>query len=478
MNSGLRSRRFALRSMRARMTFGFALAIALVMALLCAGLLLWTRHTARRVVDELLDQSARQVAHEASEQSGSLPNVAFFLREEGSELSDQNLALLVVDARGRVVAQSQKRVPPWPVPEEERDNWRVRSVPWGAFTLVLAAPWREVRRHEREFALILAGLSLTVIAASGAGAWLLIGRTLSPIGLLAQQAEQASADDISVRLNSPSPDAEVTGLVATLNGLLERQAQAAQAKGRFYAAASHELRTPLQALSGFLEFGLSRPRPKEELECTLREAQEQSDRLISLVQELLLLNQLDMTTAQPPAQEIDVPDVAERLLARMEPEIQARGLRIVKSWEGVDEIRAPSQHVEMLLRNLLENAVKYAASGGLVRLSWASSTWTVWNECAPIEGWDASKYFEPFFRPDASRHSSTGGNGLGLAICKALCQSNGWQITLQQESDREPSGVRVCVRMNSSTHAASAAGQGVAPGPALCAISDLLMEKI
>ncbi len=440
----LRLSRFALRSMRARMTLGFAAAIALVMALVCGSLLAWTHHTTRRSMDALLDQSAREVAQDIQEKRARPLDYLAFAREQGSELRDPDAVLLVVDRGGRIVGQSQKHVPPWPLPAWERAYWRVRRVPWGEHTVVLAAPWREVRQHEHEFALALLALSLVVVAASGAGAWFLVGRTLSPIGHLAQQAERAWADDLAVRLSSPSPDAEVTGLVATLNGLLERQAQAAQAKGRFYAAASHELRTPLQALGGVLEWGLSRARPPEELERTLRQAQEQSNRLIALVRELLLLNQLDMATVQPPAQEVDVPDVAERLLAQLAPEIAARGLQVVKSWDDPAEIWAPAHHVEMLARNLIDNAVKYAAPAGRLSLSWRQGCFAVWNECEPVAGWDEGKYFEPFFRPDASRQSATGGNGLGLAICKALCASNGWQITLRQathdfERHSEPS---------------------------------------
>ncbi len=445
------------------MTVGFSLAIALLMALVCGGLLAWTRHTTRRAIDAVLDQSVREVTQDVGEKGLQPVDYSSFAREQGAELHDRNLALLVLDARGHAVAQSQKRVPPWPLPESQSDNWRVRSVPWGEHTVVIAAPWREVRNREREFALVLAGLSLVVIAASGAGAWFLVGRTLSPIGHLAQQAERAWADDLGVRLNSPSPDVEVSGLVGTLNGLLERQAQAAQAKGRFYAAASHELRTPLQALGSVLEWGLSRPRSPAELERTLRQAQEQSNSLIALVRELLLLNQLEMATMQPVAQEVDVPDVVERLLSQMEPEITSRSLHVVKNWEDGPEIWAPSHHVEMLVRNLLENAVKYAAPGGRVSLKWSQSCLWVWNECEPVVGWNESKYFEPFYRPDASRHSTTGGNGLGLTICKALCASNGWKITLQQAvRDSEPdahatgpqaTGVSVRVWMNSSAPA-------------------------
>jgi signal transduction histidine kinase len=434
--------------MRARMTLGFAVPIAVLMALMCGSVVAWTHYSAQRAVEKLLDTSAVEVAREANEKADTPENIGPFLQDEGDEMEALGLSLLAVDSRGKIVAQpkSRKHAPPWPILDAQRDEWRVRSIPWGAHTLILAAPWEQQKQKSRELALLLAGVSVVVVAASGVGAWLQVGRTLSPIGQLVQQAKRAAADDLSVRLHSPSPDTEVAELVDTLNGLLERQAHAAQAKERFYATASHELRTPLQALSGYLEWGLSRPRPPEELEKTLREAQEQSNNLINLVQELLLLNQLDMATTQPTAQEVDVPDVAERVVAQLQPKFAARGLSIAKQWEDAGEIYAPSQHVEMLVRNLLDNAIKYATPGSEVRLSWDASTWAVWNECEPIEGWGESKFFEPFFRPTATRLSATGGNGLGLPICKALCQANGWHIELQQETS-PVSGVRVCVRM-------------------------------
>ena len=86
----------------------------------------------------------------------------------------------------------------------------------------------------------------------------------------------------------------------------------------------------------------------------------------------------------------------------------------------------------MLLRNLLENAVKYAADNGKVRVRCGTNSFEVFNECAPTSGWDDEKIFEPFFRPDASRNSQTGGNGLGLAISKAICDANGWQLQVHQ----------------------------------------------
>jgi len=99
----------------------------------------------------------------------------------------------------------------------------------------------------------------------------------------------------------------------------------------------------------------------------------------------------------------------------------------------------------MLLRNLLENAVKYATPCGEVHVTLLSTpTKTrldIANTFPDSPPLDAERLFEPFFRPDASRSSDTGGNGLGLAICKALALANHWQLTLHQDP------VGVCFRV-------------------------------
>jgi len=416
--------------MRTRMTLGFATVIGLLMLLVCVGVTSYLHYFHHRAVDELLDISVREIGIELRGTLKNTTDPVLFMEKEGEEMRDRDLALFVVDRSGRILVQSQKHIPSWP---RYGDDWIVRQIPFGTqgAQIILAAPWQETENGLRESIVVLCAIAVLAVLFSSLSAWILVGQTLSPIGKISHQAATAS-DEGFVQLEAPSDDAEVVGLVETLNDLLARRAQVAQAKGRFYAAASHELRTPLQALSGFLEMGLSRERSNEELRATLIEAQDQSRQLVELVQDLLLLNQLDMATATPPTEEIDVPDVIERILKQLGPEIRERALHVETAWPGAGEIIAPWNHVEMLVRNLVENAVKYATPGGTVRVQQERSTLTVSNQCAPIEGWDEDKCFEPFFRPDASRNSQTGGNGLGLAICKAVCDANRWEIAVCQ----------------------------------------------
>lgn len=286
--------------------------------------------------------------------------------------------------------------------------------------------------HRRMDMLLMGGLIVLVV---GIGAWLLVGRTLSPIRRLVHQAANASAENLSVQLAAPSNDAEVVDLVSTLNGLLGRLAETAESKGRFYAAASHELRTPLQALSGHLELALSRTRSAEEYRAALEEANKQSRRLKSLVQSLLLLHQLENAPDQE-KDPIDVAAVTRAALSHLEPSIGARKLKLDLALPEEASAMAISNHAEILIRNLLENAVKYASEGGQVRVKIANGdggpTLEVFDQCEPITNWNEDKVYEAFNRPDPARNARTGGNGLGLAICKAIAHANGWALSVDQ----------------------------------------------
>jgi signal transduction histidine kinase len=421
------------------MTLAFSAAIAALLLVACGSLTWYARHSANSRADTLLQAMTRKVrADQGHDPSG----YADLLQDMQDDLQPNGMAMLVADSSGHVLAQSQRRIFTWP--RERDDGWRVAAEPLGKDVVVIGLPWRKTEHslHNQEIALFTLGL--LVVAAAGIGAWMLVGRTLSPIGSLSRQAQMASVDSLRLNLQSPSHDVEIVDLVTTLNGLLTRVAETAAARGRFHAAASHELRTPLQALSGHLELALNRPRTNEEYRGIVQEAYTQTRRLTSLTRDLLLLHQLD--SAPPPiAEPVDLTDIVERLLTAFGPTIETQHLRLQCALPPAIDLCAPPTHAEMLLRNLIENAVKYARPGGCVcieieRLPEATQV-EIFNECAPLRDWNPEKLFEPLYRPDASRNARTGGTGLGLAICRAIAGVNGWRVTLHQE----PDGVRAKV---------------------------------
>ncbi len=421
-------------SIRVRLTLAFAISATVLIGSACLGLIVYGRRAAERDADHLLDYATNKVRREALNPDGtiSLPE----LHEEEYGLGGENMRVITYNLKGQIISQAAGNSLPAYNPSHPGPHWYTGHVTAKDGTIFIAlyrhALPGELRRQE----LLLITLSLVAIAAATLGAHMLIGKTLLPIGLLARQAEAAGGEDLSVRLQAPSQDAEIEELVHTLNGLLARLVQSAATRSRFYAAASHELRTPLQALSGHLELAGMRPRSNDEYREILQEARVQTERLVALVRDLLVLNRLE-TAPLPPAENLELEDLSHSVYSTLEALAISRNLQVSWQTTGPLKVNASPNYAGIVMRNLIENGLKYAREGGKVSVRIFSEAdrprIQVYNECAPLDEADLARLFDPFFRPDRSRNSRTGGNGLGLAICRAIANASGWQLMLEQD---------------------------------------------
>ncbi|BCM92587.1 sensor kinase CusS [Abditibacteriota bacterium] len=423
--------------MRARMTAQFALFVAALLLLGCMAEWREEKERAENRVKEILSVAKTRANYEFDEEEDDGDHsILSITREAQGEISVGGLALLVVDEQNRVLWRSRHQTPSWP---DYGENWRAQTISRGGQTLVLARDWKPTQKELNHIALTMWRMGLLVLVVTALGAWCVVGRTLSPIEKLALQARDASTESLQVRLHPPSSDTEMYRLTETLNGLLARLENDARLRGRFYAAASHELRTPIQGLLGNLDVARSRSRSAAEYEVVIVGLQGATERLAALVENLLQLNALEMGQIQSPLETINLAFWVERALEQQNAEIEARSLKVEAHLQDA-LIEAPSFHVEILLRNLMENAVKYATSSTLVLVCLKETTdgaqLSIENTADVPTGTDVSQWFEPFFRMDASRSSLTGGNGLGLAIVETLAHANGWKVELEAEGGK------------------------------------------
>ena len=445
--------------MRARLTLWLALASALLLLFLSASYLLYARHELEGRFAASLDRLTPEAA--ILERRGApLDELRAAIEFHNASVTQsgaisERIEAWLLDSHGRVVwrigpprrpkhslfALAPPLVPPIP-PLDDPGGWRTRAVSWHGQKLLLALPWHRSQADLRAQALALALLSLLVTGGAALGAWTLVGKTLRPIDALALQAADSARTSPLMERREPlrptSRDREMQHLVFTLNAMLDRVRESALSKERFHTSASHELRTPLAALSGHLGVALSRERSAADYRLALEEAERQTNRLSKLTGDLLLLNRLQTAASAPPKERLDVAETCDIALQRAGKTIAARGLRVVDELEPL-EVEAPPSHVEILLGNLVENAAKYARTGGAmgVTIEGSSSSVRVWNECEPAQ-WAAlqselPRLFEPFYRPDAARASATGGNGLGLAICRSVAEANGWSLLIEAQ---------------------------------------------
>ncbi len=380
------------------------------------------------VVNEVLDdmnpqlsqaEDYRELVEEVEEAATYLAERLYLLHVRGEEL----------------VAGPQPPGLAWPVVDER--EWMTETVPFRGDSLVIGLSVRESQARLSRQAWQLGLLALGVVLVTTLGCWILVGITLSPIDRLTRQAQKAGNEGLETRLASPSEDRELKQLVETFNRFLDRLSQSAEARSRFYASASHELRTPLQALSGHLELALSKPRNEEQYRATLEEARTQTRRLIRLTGDLLALNRLEQN-ARLSSEPLDLAELCENQWFHFKERAQERKLRVHLDLPETLTVVAPVNLVEMLVRNLLENAVKYTPEEGKVDLSVAAHppTLQIQNDSSPILAEDFERLFEPFFRPDPARTSRTGGNGLGLPIARSIAEQQGWHLELQQIQGR------------------------------------------
>ena len=259
--------------------------------------------------------------------------------------------------------------------------------------------------------------------------WIVAGAALDPVERLRAEAAEISADQPGLRLRVPDTDDELARLGTTLNEMLARLEQAIEHERRFVDDASHELRTPLGILKTELELALRKARSPEELEAALRSAAEESDRLNSLAEVLLVLARSDRGRLPVRREEIDALELVNEVTARFEPISQARDISIEIRGDTPTRANADPARLRQALSNLIDNALRHSPRGGSVVVRVDANDERLLISIAddgsgfPTDFIDRA--FEPFTRVDASRGRSGGGAGLGLAIVKAVAESHG-----------------------------------------------------
>ncbi len=238
-----------------------------------------------------------------------------------------------------------------------------------------------------------------------------------------------------------------------LNGLFGRVRQAFAAQQQFVADAAHELRSPLTALKLQAQ-ALRRSADEGGREAAIARLNDGIERAIALVSQLLVLAREESEHGAARTQRVDLQDLARLAVGDVLPQAQARRHR-----PGPGDLAAPPgsraspRPLQVLLRNLLDNAVKYSPDGGRVDISLdlqdGSPCITVEDSGPGIPEAERERVFDRFYRVAGS---ATTGSGLGLAIVKTIAQRHGASVRLDRS--QRLGGLRVEVRFPPVPHQA------------------------
>lgn len=229
-------------------------------------------------------------------------------------------------------------------------------------------------------------------------------------------------------------DGSAFGAVILLFDITDRE-NAEKLRREFTANVSHELKTPLQGIIGSAELIESGMVKAADMPRFVGHIREEAQRLVSLVNDIIRLSQLDEGDSLP-MERVDLLAVAEEAAADLSEAAKARNISLLAEGESVFVFGIKRLLYEVIY-NLGENAVKYNVENGNVLISVAkeenSAVLTVKDSGIGIAPEHQSRIFERFYRVDKSHSKASGGTGLGLSIVKHAVQRHGGKIELESE---------------------------------------------
>ncbi|MCX5679468.1 MAG: ATP-binding protein [Candidatus Omnitrophica bacterium] len=273
---------------------------------------------------------------------------------------------------------------------------------------------------------------ITVLTTGVMGAFL-AKVTLHPVDNMIETIHQIRAENMMIKLKIPNTKDEIQKLAETFNDMLGRLESAFNTQRRLFADLSHELKTPLTILKGEFEVILKKTRSNVEYQETLKSALEETDRIISLAENLLILAKFDSKEISQKSEKLDITVLLKGITNNV------RGLaelkEIMLSFSGLEGlwIYGDPNQLKILFLNIIENAFKYTPEKGRIEVSAvkrnASANISIKDTGPGIPEDEIGHIFDRFYRVDKSRSSS--GFGLGLSIAKAVAESHGGGISVQ-----------------------------------------------
>jgi signal transduction histidine kinase len=429
-------------SIRSRLLIALMVLVAL-MSLLAAGV------TYRRVLDEtsaLFDYQLRQMALSLRGQVSLAPRV-----EVPPDQGDADFVVQIWDLFGARVYLSRPGLPMINQAILGYADLSLRGEAWRAYGLQtadgviqIAQPFRVRRELARAAALRVAvPLVLLLPVLVLCMAWV-VRNGLRPLRFVTAEVQQRDARSLAP-LSMASLPLEIEPLVSELNRLLSRLNAAFAAQRDFVADAAHELRSPLTSLRLQLQL-LDRAADDQARRDSRAMLGAGVERAIHLVEQLLTLARSDPQEPGAELQTLDLEPIAAQALSDCHALALARNIELSLQALAPLLVRGDREALRILVRNLVDNAVRYTPPGGNVRVSCDASDRGVLLEVVDsgpgIAAADLNRAFDRFYR--LSSHQI--GTGLGLAIVKAIAERHGAVIGLDSAAAGSPlSGLRARV---------------------------------
>jgi len=424
----------------------------LVFLLLCAPLvwgvaLIVSASRARHEVNELYDTEIIRLARQVQATLPGLGDLAGSSLEpapSGGAADLRDLAIAVWNGEGRLLLSDREGVQ---LPRRAdaagfvdltlgSDAWRVYYLQSARGNWLVAAGQRVYERDELVKDLVSSQLLpwlLVLPVLLLAMAWA-VRQALAPVRSLTADLQRRGADDLQKVPTALIP-VELGPLFAAMNGLFARIESTLARERRFTADAAHELRTPLAVLRA--QWGvLSGSREEGERSRAVAGLGVGLDRMDRMVEQMLALSRVDAAERPVQGQPIEWKHVVERVVGDLLPLADRRRIELACDWPAEDTpgfvLRGDADLLTLLLRNLVDNALRYAPEGGEATLRFSADGLEVENAGPPLSAETMEHLGERFHRAAGQAES---GSGLGISIAQRIAALHGLALRYRARAD-------------------------------------------
>jgi len=248
--------------------------------------------------------------------------------------------------------------------------------------------------------------------------WLVISLAMRPVDEITKQVDEITSKDLHRRVPEPRSSDEISDLAKTMNKMLERLEDSDRRQRSFIGDVSHELRSPLTGLRAQLEVHQAHPNTADWREVT-GEVLEEVTRMEQLIGDMLLLATVDSGQMQIVYETVDLDQIVAQEINKLRKHSK---IIFELSSSSRSQIRGSALHLARLVRNLLENAERFASANVTVRLSHEENIvrLEVGDDGPGVPADARESIFGRFTRLDESRSRPSGGAGLGLTIVREI----------------------------------------------------------
>jgi len=316
------------------------------------------------------------------------------------------------------------------------DRWRLGVLGNDDVTLIIGLNQQEVEHelnHLRNAFLLTLPVALFLV---GLGGWVVAGRALRPLKIIADTAERITVRGLDQRIPDSVASPEASRVVRVLNRMMERLEASFRQATRFSADASHELKTPLAVMQGELENALQSASPGSAEQQLFSNLLEETQRLKTITHGLLLLAQADAGQLKLALAPVDLSAELEGIIE--DAHVLAAGARLRFELQIQPNLRVAADRalLHTALFNLIANAIKYNEPNGKIAVTLNAANhqvvFTVCNAGSGIPATEQSRVFDRFYRLGQVGRPVVDGIGLGLSLAREIVRAHGGELLLKQ----------------------------------------------